>query len=176
MNLNLNEQYKFVQVQMAAEAFLKLDRKIVAASEFIDALTTGNGYSSKFTLDEAEHFTKHWSVIDQVETKTGFSGTLFKCVISDPATGALKNELVMSFRSTEFVEDAVRDNIATNELEIKETGWAWGQLRDMDACTQSCAAILLCWEEKSFPSRNTVAAAILPPRSTTCMQRKRQRS
>ena len=75
----------------------EIGRKIVAASEFINVLTTGNGYSSNFTLDEAEHFTKHWSVIDQVETNTGFSGALFKCVISDPATWALKNELVMSF-------------------------------------------------------------------------------
>jgi len=133
MTLQLNEQYKFVQLQMAAEAFLMADKKPVADVALVSALTKGNSYSSKFTLDEAQHFAQHWRVLDQVETKTGFSGTLFICTAKDPATGALKDELVMSFRSTEFVDDAVRDNIATNELEIKETGWAWGQLRDMDA-------------------------------------------
>ncbi|MGQ0598529.1 putative Ig domain-containing protein [Aquabacterium sp.] len=39
----------------------------------------------------------------------------------------------MSFRSTEFIDDSARDNQATNTLEIKETGFAWGQLRDMAA-------------------------------------------
>ncbi|ADX48579.1 Ig family protein [Paracidovorax avenae ATCC 19860] len=39
----------------------------------------------------------------------------------------------MSFRSTEFIDDAARDNKATNVLEIKETGFAWGQIADMQA-------------------------------------------
>jgi hypothetical protein len=65
-------------------------------------------------------------VLDQrANTPTGFSGTLFK----SNKTG----ELVMSFRSTEFIDDAARDNQATNALEIKETGWALGQIRDMQA-------------------------------------------
>ncbi|ATQ75852.1 hypothetical protein CR152_15950 [Massilia violaceinigra] len=40
--------------------------------------------------------------------------------------------MILSFRSTEFVDDAVRDNLATNTLEIKNTGWAWGQINDME--------------------------------------------
>jgi hypothetical protein len=37
----------------------------------------------------------------------------------------------MSFRSTEFIDDAARDNQATNAMEIKEAGFAFGQIRDM---------------------------------------------
>ena len=40
---------------------------------------------------------------------------------------------VLSFRSTEFIDDYARDNLATNSFEIKETGWAWGQIADMEA-------------------------------------------
>ena len=44
-----------------------------------------------------------WVVLDQrINTSTGFSGTLFK--------HAQTRELVMSFRSTEFIDDAARDN------------------------------------------------------------------
>ncbi|AVT22159.1 hypothetical protein C7Y68_20815 [Paracidovorax avenae] len=43
----------------------------------------------------------------------------------------------MSFRSTEFADDAARDNQATNTLEIKEKGWAFGQIADMEAWFQT---------------------------------------
>ncbi|AVT22160.1 hypothetical protein C7Y68_20820 [Paracidovorax avenae] len=46
-------------------------------------------------------------------------------------------ELVLSFRSTEFADDAARDNQATNTLEIKEKGWAFGQIADMEAWFQT---------------------------------------
>jgi hypothetical protein len=42
-------------------------------------------------------------------------------------------ELTLSFRSTEFIDDAVRDGKSTNELEIKELGWAFGQIAEMEA-------------------------------------------
>jgi len=63
-------------------------------------------------------------VVEQKEnTPTGFSGTLFR--------NSETNELVMSFRSTEFVDDAARDNQATNTLEIQEHGFVFGQIADM---------------------------------------------
>ena len=46
----------------------------------------------------------------------------------------------MSFRSTEFADDAVRDNQATNTLEIKEKGWAFGQIADMESWYASLKA------------------------------------
>ena len=135
MTLSLNEQYKYVTLQMAAEAFLMTpsgDPK--AGIELIDALRIGNKHSSKFSEKDAQDFAAHWEVLTQQENSgTGFSGTLFVCTKDDPATGAKVGERVVSFRSTEFVDDAVRDNLATNELEIKNTGWAWGQMRDMEA-------------------------------------------
>ncbi len=51
-----------------------------------------------------------------LRTATGFSGALF--------VNSLTHELVLSFRSTEFLDDAVRDNTATNMLEIDGTGFA----------------------------------------------------
>lgn len=64
---------------------------------------------------QAADFLGKWEVVAQQDnTPTGFSGTLFK----SKATG----ELVLSFRSTEFVDDNARDNVAANALEIKEYG------------------------------------------------------
>ena len=40
-------------------------------------------------------------------------------------------QYVVSFRSTEFIEDSARDNQATNMLEVKEGGWAFDQVADM---------------------------------------------
>ena len=89
-------------------------------------LTQGNNHSSKFSQTQAKEFIKDWQVVQHMNnTKTGFSGTLFKNIHTD--------ELVISFRSTEFVEDQLRDSISTNTLEISETGWAMGQISDMEA-------------------------------------------
>ena len=65
-------------------------------------------------------FAEQWKVIDHLpNTKSGFSGTPFKKVGS--------NEFVISYRSTEFIDDYARDNVATNQLEIKDNGWALGK-------------------------------------------------
>jgi pimeloyl-ACP methyl ester carboxylesterase len=129
------ELLKYADLQMAAEAFLvDTQSKPLTGDLYIQSLIDGNGHSSKFTDPQATNFAEHWIVLDQrANTSTGFSGTLFKCILSDPATGAQRDELVMSFRSTEFIDDSARDNQATNAMEIKETGFAWGQLRDMEA-------------------------------------------
>ena len=39
----------------------------------------------------------------------------------------------MLFRSTEFIDDVVRDIQATNKMEIADFGWAFGQIADMEA-------------------------------------------
>lgn len=111
---------KYANLQMAAEA--RLDLFPASAP----ALIFGNDRSSKFTQTQADQFIADgWTVVDhKANTSTGFSGTLFK----NTQTG----ELVMSFRSTEFADDAVRDNQATNALEIREKGWAFGQIADME--------------------------------------------
>ncbi|MBB5206441.1 pimeloyl-ACP methyl ester carboxylesterase [Inhella inkyongensis] len=46
----------------------------------------------------------------------------------------------MSIRSTEFIEDSARDSKATNELEIRPTGWAFGQIADMETWWNSLPA------------------------------------
>ncbi|MBR6026718.1 MAG: hypothetical protein IK065_03875, partial [Neisseriaceae bacterium] len=75
---------------------------------------------------QAEQFKQDWQVVQHMNnTSTGFSGTLFK--------NTKNNELVISFRSTEFVEDQLRDSVATNTLEITKVGWAMGQIADMEA-------------------------------------------
>ena len=113
------ELLKFANLQMAAEARIDLFPNLR------DALIYGNNRSSKFTGTLADTFADQWTVVShQANTPTGFSGTLFK----DKNTG----ELVMSFRSTEFIDDAARDSEATNKLEIHGGGWAMGQIADMD--------------------------------------------
>ena len=123
------ELLKYADLQMAAEAFLRVNKTgdlIPSGSALIDALKAGNGHTSRFTEIQATEFAAHWEVLDQkANTSTGFSGTLFR--------NKDTNELVMSFRSTEFIDDAARDNQATNSFEIKDTGFAWGQLSDMES-------------------------------------------
>lgn len=106
-------------------------------------LTDGNLHSSRMTsatdlgvpLNEtqAKRFMDAWDVVSyQANTATGFSATLFKCkAINETSAGMSIGQYVVSFRSTEFIEDHVRDNLATNELEIQATGWALGQISDM---------------------------------------------
>ncbi|MFT3818086.1 MAG: hypothetical protein QM750_10730 [Rubrivivax sp.] len=130
----ISDSLKYVQLQMAAEAFIAKGNQFRGSgTNLMDALVEGNNHASKFTLAQATQFKEHWVALAQKEnSNTGFSGTLFKCVQDDPATGAKAGEYVISFRSTEFLDDAVRDNQATNQMEIAKYGFAFGQLRDME--------------------------------------------
>lgn len=121
---------KYANLQMASEAFLvDSQEKPLTGQFYIDALIDGNKRSLKFTKTQATAFAdpdKGWTVLDQrANTTTGFSGTLFK----SNETG----ELVLSFRSTEFIDDHARDNKATNDLELAGGGFALGQIADMEA-------------------------------------------
>jgi Ca2+-binding RTX toxin-like protein len=124
--LPVSDILTYANLQLAAEAFLvNDDGKPLEDEPYVVALRIGNKHSSKFTTDEAAKFAAKWEVLDQrANTETGFSGTLFR----NRDTG----ELVLSMRSTEFIDDAVRDNRATNAYEIRDTGWGWGQIADME--------------------------------------------
>ncbi|MDA8447760.1 hypothetical protein, partial [Paracidovorax valerianellae] len=123
------EYLSYANLQIAAESFIrdeKTNRLRNAGTEYVDVLAAGNDHSSRFVKTQADKFADEWEVLDQkANTKTGFSGTLFR--------NRDTRETVLSFRSTEFIDDAARDNKATNELEIKNTGFAWGQIADMQA-------------------------------------------
>lgn len=122
------EYLKYANLQMAAEAPLVNPDGTVRA-DIPGALQEGNYHAFRFTEVQAKAFAdpaKGWTVLDQrVDTATGFSGTLFK--------NNETREVVVSFRSTEFIDDAARDNEATNKLEIGDFGFALGQLSDMEA-------------------------------------------
>jgi hypothetical protein len=130
------DYFKYATLQMAAEAFLK-DPKTgddnYTGNLLIDALKAGNNHASFFVETEAEKFANQWEVLaQQPNTASGFSGTLFRCKVTDESHGLTEGELVLSFRSTEFVDDAVNDNQATNKT-ISDYGWAFGQIADMEA-------------------------------------------
>lgn len=135
---------EYAHLQIAAEAFIDNTRgktfhipdnkevKEVKPKDLADDLIKGNWHSSKFSKTLADEFVKRWKVVRHIgNTGTGFSGTLFEAIADNPAAGIKKGQQVLSFRSTEFVDDAVRDCRATNELEIKEKGFAFGQISDM---------------------------------------------
>ena len=109
---------KYANLQMAAEGFLALG-PLNSSS-----LVLGNTRASKFTPIQAQALVDEgWQVkAHKANTSTGFSGTLFE----------KGGELVLSFRSTEFIDDSARDNQATNSMEIKPYGWAFGQIADME--------------------------------------------
>ncbi|WP_423599722.1 hypothetical protein [Roseateles sp. MS654] len=132
--LAISELKKYSDLQMAAEAFLVVASDDILRTDLLLALREENGHSRRFTGTQAADFLVHWDVLAQKSnTGTGFSGTVFRCKANDPVTGAKAGEIVMSFRSTEFIDDAARDNEATNVREVSEKGFAWGQLRDMEA-------------------------------------------
>jgi hypothetical protein len=134
-NSQIQQYLRFANLQMAAEAFIVEQGSggnavVPSDAEVRDRLVRGNFHASRFSLETAQDFIDTYEVIAQDRndprepTGTGFSGTLFR----DRMTG----ELTLSFRSTEFIDDAVRDGKATNELEIKELGWAFGQIAEME--------------------------------------------
>ena len=132
---------EFCNLQVASEAFLveKIKRSGtnfdngLGSYELKKALLKGNEHSSIFTNVQADDFVNKWEVVaHQGNTSTGFSGTLFKAKDNIPEAGIVKGQYVISFRSTEFIEDSIHDNRATNTLEIKEKGWAFGQISDME--------------------------------------------
>ena len=132
MSNEITSHLKYANLQMAAEA-IKLNEVVAGTITLKAAVEFGNNRSSKFTGTQAQEFANTWEVVDhKPDTSTGFSGTLFK----NKQTG----ELVMSFRSTEFADDAARDNQATNSMEIKEEGWAFGQIDDMESWVSSLKA------------------------------------
>ena len=97
-----------------------------------DLLESGNGHNSKFTQTEAEEFAENWEMVAHIaNTATGFSGSLFRAKKDIPGTDIKRGDLTISFRSTEFVDDATRDSQATNTFEIADRGWAFGQISDM---------------------------------------------
>jgi hypothetical protein len=125
---------KYANIQMAAEAFIE---QVTREEKSLQAtLIEGNKRSSLFPELLATDFAAHWKVVaTQANTATGFSGTLFECISADEEKGYTVGEQVLSFRSTEFIDDAVRDNKATNELELKKFGFAFGQIADMQKLT-----------------------------------------
>ncbi|GKT02456.1 hypothetical protein AVKW3434_23725 [Acidovorax sp. SUPP3434] len=113
---------KYSSLQMAAESFFGLSGAVMDVA----SLRLGNNRSSRFSATQAQQLLEEgWVLVDHKQnTSTGFSGTLFR--------NSKSNELVISLRSTEFADDSARDNQATNTLEIKEKGWAFGQIADME--------------------------------------------
>ncbi len=134
----------YTLLQIAAEAMFSEEHARTAAAPgagatklgmvAIGVLTKGNDHSSKMTTEQAKQFAEEWEVVShQPNTATGFSATLFKWkgTQDDPIRGLKAGQYVISFRSTEFIEDYARDNVATNDLEVKTLGWAVGQISDM---------------------------------------------
>ena len=142
MTKEISTYLKYANLQMAAEAFIAPRNSApstpAAGALLTGVLTVGNTRSSKFTQVQADEFVKDWTVVEHISnTATGFSGTLFRALRSDESTGIIAGELVLSFRSTEFLDDSARDNQATNSMEIKPYGWAFGQIADMENWYQS---------------------------------------
>ena len=131
-NNRINEYLKFANLQMAAEAFLTQsgDSQPPAGDQLVARLRKGNTHASVFPLVLAASFKEKYEVVAQYRNDpnlsggTGFSGTLFRDKTS--------RELTLSFRSTEFLDDALRDNQGTNVLEVKEKGQAFGKIADRE--------------------------------------------
>jgi hypothetical protein len=143
MTTQASNLLKFANVQLAAESLFGIlptdapGKVFDSISMDEGSLKRGNTRSSRFTDVQATEFAQLWEVVEhKSNTSTGFSGTLFKA--KSDISQELKDKynitagkLCLSFRSTEFADDAARDNQATNALEIRPFGWAFGQISDM---------------------------------------------
>ncbi len=144
---------EFAHLQMAAEAFYGLkdtvpdwqigESKHLQFSNLLDGsqgtkyLVDGNNHASLFPSTLAQQFATNWEMVAHIaNTGSGFSGSLFRAEKDIPGTDIKEGDLTLSFRSTEFIEDAVRDNRATNTFEIKEKGFAFSQMADMEQWVQ----------------------------------------
>ena len=146
-NFSATELQTYANVQIAAETLYGLLKaepgsttnidttNHLAGDKAIELLRNGNDHSSRFSETQAKEFVENWEIVSHINnTKTGFSGTLFRVKAKDGIadTNLKQDDLVLSFCSTEFIEDNVRDNIATNTFEIADKGWAFGQISDME--------------------------------------------
>ena len=142
----------FVLQQMAAESYLD---RIGPAFSIEQALNDGNNDTSKiqpdaqgnlpgytrFTDQQIMYFNDNWEVVDHrsndderfanigVGNGTGFSATLFRSKTT--------NEYTLSFRSTEFADEArggdwQRDGLNGADGEIAKKGFAFGQIVAME--------------------------------------------
>ena len=146
----------YALLQIASEALFNVEPGVAATAPGVGALqnigfgtdgsvlTRGNDHSSRMTTEQAKQFAQEWTVVShQPNTATGFSATLFKYTgTSDSDRGLTNGQYVVSFRSTEFIDDQARDSKATNELEVKEGGWAFGQIADMQTWWNSLQGTL----------------------------------
>jgi len=89
---------------------------------------------------------------------TGFSGTLVRNK-ADPS------ELVLALRATEFIDDAARDNDATNKLEANDVSVAFGQLADRETWYAQLKSDPSCFRARTSPSPATASVANSPPPS-----------
>ena len=141
---------EFASLQVAAEALYgkqdvmpNWEKKTNLFNENLISpklLIDGNNRTSKFTDTQAKEFAQKWEIVSHIaNTGTGFSGTLFRATekAASTETGIKEGDLVISFRSTEFIDDSAHDNQATNSMEISDKGWAFGQIADMEKWVQS---------------------------------------
>ena len=141
---------EFASLQVAAEALYgkqdvmpNWEKKTNLFNENLISpklLIDGNNRTSKFTDTQAKEFAQKWEIVSHIaNTGTGISGTLFRATekAASTETGIKEGDLVISFRSTEMIDDAARDNQATNTMEISQKGWAFGQIADMEKWVQS---------------------------------------
>ena len=153
------ELLEMSRTQIVAEAFLldedknpkylhpnKEDNEYTFKEVTLDPkiLKDGNNHTSILTAPQIKEFMENWKVVAYLpNTTTGFSGTLFQAKRDIPGTTIKAGEKVMSLRSTEFIDDAARDNQATNVMEIADKGWAFGQISDMEQWLQYLQSELL---------------------------------
>lgn len=131
MKPQFGELLKYANLQVAAEAFYRILPRTqpepgltYAGNMDIEVLKFGNDHASRFPDALASEFVTQWEVAQhKSNTTTGFSGTLFRGKAGGPYT----DELVLSFRSTEFVDDQVRPcGLASG---VSTTTWQWLDIR-----------------------------------------------
>ncbi|MBK6906219.1 MAG: hypothetical protein IPH08_03460 [Rhodocyclaceae bacterium] len=145
--MTIADYLKYANLQMASEALYNFNAnppgtvltpgdKRTNESLAVANLIVGNDRASKFSSAQVDFskLTQDWTVVEHISnTTTGFSGTLFQAIRNDLANNVKAGEYILSFRSTEFADDAARDTLQADSHEMANIGLALGQIDDMEA-------------------------------------------
>lgn len=125
--MNSIANYELSQLAEAAYANLLND----SGGQIIDRRDLENHLrASSFSAKQAEQFASHWQVVHHLpNTESGFSGTVFRRIDTDPVAGYQAGDLVFALRGTEGAFS--RDLWLADIHEIVGNGLAYSQIIDM---------------------------------------------
>ena len=125
----MNSNGYFELAQLSEASYTLFDTSVYGDQERLKSYLQNSALEGDFSLTQATDFATHWEIVDHLpNTASGFSGTVFRRIDSDPATGLVAGDLVFALRGTEQVG---LDLFQADFNELVNNGLAFRQIIDM---------------------------------------------